>query len=330
MYRCAATTIKKCDVISIARRSFASNNRFTIEKDTWVERSRRIPSTLRPYLQLARLNRPAGTYMLLWPGYWSIGLATPAGMLPDPTLLGLFGIGSLIMRSAGCTINDLWDSDFDKKVQRTNQRPLATGALTNKQAIQFLALQLSGGLAILLQLNPYSIALGASSLGLVVAYPLMKRITYWPQAFLGLTFNWGALLGWAAVHGSCNWSVVLPLYASGVCWTIVYDTLYAHQDKADDRSIGVRSTALLFGDKTVPILSAFSVATMLGLTTAGYHAGVEWPFYVGMSLASAQLGWQVYTAKLNDPVNLQERFSSNKWFGGIVFASVLAGNFSGF
>jgi 4-hydroxybenzoate polyprenyltransferase len=144
-------------------------------------------------------------------------------------LLALFGTGAVIMRGAGCTINDLWDKDFDKQVERTNQRPLAAGTINYPQAWKFLALQLSAGLGVLCQLNMYSIILGASSLGLVIIYPLMKRVTYWPQAVLGLTFNYGALLGWSAVHGSCAWPVVLPLYAGGVCWTLVYDTLYAHQ-----------------------------------------------------------------------------------------------------
>ncbi|KAJ0407526.1 hypothetical protein ATCC90586_002191 [Pythium insidiosum] len=297
---------------------------FKIEKDTWAERH--APKWMVPYIQLARLNRPAGTYMLLWPCFWSISLAAPAGQLPDLGMLALFGTGALIMRSAGCTINDMWDKDFDKKVERTNQRPLASGALTYPQAWRFLALQLTAGLGILMQLNWYSVALGASSMGLVITYPLMKRVTYWPQAVLGLTFNWGALLGWSAVQGSCDWSVVLPLYAGGVAWTLVYDTLYAHQDKKDDQHIGVRSTALLFGDKTTPILNAFSAAAIAGFGTAGYLAGLDWPFYAGLAGGAAHLAWQVNTAKLDDPVNLQQRFASNKWFGALMFGSIVAGN----
>jgi 4-hydroxybenzoate polyprenyltransferase len=237
----------------------------------------------------------------------------------------LFGTGALIMRSAGCTINDMWDKDFDKQVERTNKRPLASGTITYPQAWGFLAAQLSAGLGILLQLNWYSVALGASSLGLVAAYPLMKRVTYWPQAFLGLTFNYGAILGWAAVHGSCAWPVVLPLYAGGVAWTIVYDTLYAHQDKKDDAQIGVRSTALLFGDNTKPILNAFAVATIAGIGSAGYAAGLDWPFYAGLLGGAGHLAWQVNTANVDDPINLQQRFGSNKWFGALMFASIVAG-----
>lgn len=263
--------------------------------------------------------------MLLWPCFWSISVAAPAGQLPDVGLLALFGTGALIMRSAGCTINDMWDKDFDQRVERTNQRPLASGAITYPQAWGFLAAQLTAGLGILLQLNWYSIALGASSLALVGAYPLMKRVTYWPQAFLGLTFNYGALLGYAAVHGACAWPVVLPLYAGGVAWTIVYDTLYAHQDKRDDAQIGVRSTALLFGANTKPILNAFAAASVAGLGAAGYAAGLDWPFYVGLMGGAGHLAWQVNTADLDDPVNLQQRFGSNKWFGALMFASIVAG-----
>ncbi|KAL4099400.1 hypothetical protein PRIC1_007206 [Phytophthora ramorum] len=297
---------------------------FSIEKDTWAERH--CPEWMVPYVQISRINRPAGTFMLLWPCFWSISMAAPTGQLPDLSLLALFGTGAFVMRSAGCTINDMWDKDFDKQVERTNKRPLAAGKLTYPQAWGFLAGQLSAGLAVLLQLNWYSVAMGASSLALVAAYPTMKRFTYWPQAFLGLTFNYGALLGWAAVHGSCEWPVVLPLYAGGVAWTLVYDTLYAHQDKKDDVKIGVRSTALLFGDNTKPILNVFSAAAIAGFGTAGYMAGLDWPFFLGLTGGAAQLAWQVNTAKLDDPINLQTRFASNKWLGALMFASIVAGN----
>ncbi|KAF1784433.1 4-hydroxybenzoate octaprenyltransferase [Phytophthora cactorum] len=289
---------------------------FSIEKDTWAERH--VPEWMLPYIQIARINRPGPTFMLLWPCFWSIAMAAPA-------LLALFGTGSLIMRSAGCTINDMWDKDFDKQVERTNKRR-GCGKAHIPTGVGFLAGQLSAGLAVLLQLNWYSVAMGASSLALVASYPTMKRFTYWPQAVLGLTFNYGALLGWAAVHGSCEWPVVLPLYAGGVAWTLVYDTLYAHQDKKDDIKIGVRSTALLFGDKTKPVLNFFSAAAIAGFGTAGYMAGLDWPFFVGLTGGAAHLAWQVNTAKLDDHINLQARFASNKWFGALMFASVVAGN----
>lgn len=182
-----------------------------------------------PYVHLMRMDKPIGTWLLYWPCAWSIGLAAPAGVLPDLKMLTLFGVGAFIMRGAGCTINDMWDKDIDGKVERTRNRPLVTGALTNGDAWVFLSTQLGIGCMILMELNWYSIVLGASSLGLVIAYPLMKRFTYWPQLVLGMTFNWGALLGWSAIHSEINFAACLPLYLAGVCWTIVYDTIYAHQ-----------------------------------------------------------------------------------------------------
>ncbi len=178
----------------------------------------------------------------------------------------LFGVGAIVMRGAGCTINDMWDVKMDRMVERTKSRPLAAGDITQFQALCFLGIQLSIGLAVLVNLNLYSIMLGASSLGVVVLYPFMKRVTYWPQLVLGFAFNWGAMLGWSAVAGAVNWGVVLPLYAGSICWTLVYDTIYAHQDKTDDVHAGVKSTALLFGEKTKPVLSAFSAGT-IGLFT---------------------------------------------------------------
>lgn len=182
-----------------------------------------------PYLRLIRFDRPIGTWLLFWPCGWSIALAAAPGCAPDIGLLALFATGAFVMRGAGCTINDMWDRKIDRRVERTRERPLASGELTQLDALVFLAAQLGVGAQVLLQLNGYSIGLGVASLGLVVVYPLMKRVTYWPQLVLGAAFNWGALLGWSAVHGQVLWSACAPLYAAGVCWTIVYDTIYAHQ-----------------------------------------------------------------------------------------------------
>jgi hypothetical protein len=159
---------------------------------TWVDRVR--PAALVPFLKLARLDAPAGTWLLLWPCAWSLALAAPPGAPPDAQLLALFAAGALLLRGAGCTVNDMWDADIDRRVARTRRRPIASGAVTQRGALLFLGAQLTAGLGILVQLNPYSQGVGAASLGLVATYPLMKRITSWPQAFLGLTFNWGALL----------------------------------------------------------------------------------------------------------------------------------------
>ena len=193
--------------------------------NTWVEEY--LPVTVQPYARLARMDKPIGTFLLLWPCWWSTALAANAHSLPDSKLLGLFGVGAFVMRGAGCTINDMWDSEFDKRVSRTRTRPLASGELTHVQALAFLGIQLTAGLGVLLSLphTLYCFQLGAASLPLVAVYPLMKRYTNWPQLVLGMTFNWGAFMGWAATYGSLDWTVVGPLYASGVAWTLVYDTL---------------------------------------------------------------------------------------------------------
>ena len=199
---------------------------------TWIDR---IPDRLRPFAVLARWDRPIGTWLLLWPCWWAVALAPG---WPDLKLLALFAIGAVAMRGAGCVINDLADRDLDARVERTRHRPLASGRLTTGEALAFLALQLLVGLLVLLSFNRFTILLGLASLPLVIVYPLMKRVTWWPQAFLGVTFNWGALVGWSAVTGDLA-APALTLYVAGFLWTLGYDTIYAHQDKADDAVIGV-------------------------------------------------------------------------------------------
>ncbi|KAJ3106875.1 Para-hydroxybenzoate--polyprenyltransferase, mitochondrial precursor (PHB:polyprenyltransferase) [Phlyctochytrium planicorne] len=292
-----------------------------------------LPISIVPYLRLARIDRPAGTYLLLLPCTWSIGMATfasfssPLGavsLFEMTRQLALFGAGAFIMRGAGCTINDMWDKDIDKKVDRTKDRPLASGQISQFQALVFLGAQLSCGLAILTQLNMYSILLGASSLVLVVAYPLMKRVTHWPQAILGLTFNWGALLGWSAVLGSCTWPVVLPLYFSGVCWTLVYDTIYALQDKDDDVKVGVKSTALYFGSNVKLWLSLFASLSVASLAVAGYANGHTLPFYlVSVGGSAIHYLWTISKLETNNRFNAASLFKSSKWFGVAVFGGVL-------
>jgi len=223
----------------------------------------------------------------------------------------------------------MWDADYDAQVSRTPTRPLASGELTKHQAFGFLALQLSTGLAVLLSLphTEFCFGVGAASLPLVVCYPLMKRFTNWPQLVLGLTFNWGAFMGWAAAYGDIRPDVVMPLYFSGVCWTLVYDTLYAHQDKKDDAKLGLKSTALHFGTNTKPILYGFSALVFSGWLITGYNIGFTSPlYYLGCSTACSHLLWQVYTADLENSENLAERFQSNQYVGGIMFLSCVAGN----
>uniref|UniRef100_A0A1J3ETJ9 4-hydroxybenzoate polyprenyltransferase, mitochondrial n=1 Tax=Noccaea caerulescens TaxID=107243 RepID=A0A1J3ETJ9_NOCCA len=290
---------------------------------SWVDLY--LPEEVRGYAKLARLDKPIGTWLLAWPCMWSIALAADPGSLPSFKMMGLFGCGALLLRGAGCTINDLLDQDIDTKVDRTRLRPIASGLLTPFQGVQFLGIQLLLGLGILLQLNNYSKVLGASSLFLVFSYPLMKRFTFWPQAFLGLTINWGALLGWTAVKGSLEPAIVLPLYLSGVCWTLVYDTIYAHQDKEDDVKVGVKSTALRFGDNTKLWLTGFGTASMGFLALSGLSADLGWQYYASLAAASGQLGWQIGTADLSSRDDCSRKFVSNKWFGAIIFSGVVLG-----
>lgn len=282
-----------------------------------------LPARLLPYAHLMRLDKPIGTWLLVWPCFWSIALAAPSGSLPDPVLLGLFGTGAILLRGAGCTVNDLWDRDLDNKVERTKSRPLASGALTVPHGIGLLGGQLLLGLGVLLQLNDFSKVVGAASLALVFTYPLMKRITFWPQAFLGLTFNWGALLGYAAVHGYLDWQII-PLYAHGVCWTLVYDTIYAHQDKDDDIVVGIKSTALLFGENTKSILSAFATSSIAFLSLTGYMMGAGLPYYVGVTAAACHYTWQLTEVDLGSRQDCLAKFVSNKWFGALVFSGIVA------
>ncbi len=293
-----------------------------IPAESWIDRL--APQGIRPYLRLARADRPIGTWLLLLPGWWSIALATTSW--PDAStlvLFVLFAVGSLIMRGAGCTINDIVDRDYDARVARTATRPIASGQISVLKAVLFLGLQLLLGLAILLQFNVFAIALGAGSLTLVVLYPFMKRITYWPQLFLGLTFNWGALLGWAVVKGELGAPAVV-LYAAGVFWTLGYDTIYAHQDKDDDSLIGIKSTAPKFGASTGPWLVGFYGITVALLFWAGVLAGLSWPYYSGLTLGALHLAWQIKTVDITDPKNCLAKFKSNRDFGLILLAGIIA------
>ncbi|XP_074084602.1 4-hydroxybenzoate polyprenyltransferase, mitochondrial [Macrotis lagotis] len=284
------------------------------------------PRPLQPYLRLMRLDKPIGTWLLYLPCTWSIGLAAEPGCFPDWYMLSLFGTGAILMRGAGCTINDMWDQDYDKKVTRTANRPIAAGDISTFQSLVFLGGQLSLALCVLLCLNYYSIALGAASLSLVVIYPLMKRITYWPQLALGLTFNWGALLGWSAIKGSCDVSVCLPLYLSGVMWTLIYDTIYAHQDKRDDALIGLKSTALRFKEDTKWWLSGFSTIMLGGLTLAGLNCDQTTPYYAAVASIGAHLARQIYTLDIHKPEDCWDKFTSNRTIGIMLFIGIVLGN----
>uniref|UniRef100_F1KQ12 4-hydroxybenzoate polyprenyltransferase, mitochondrial n=1 Tax=Ascaris suum TaxID=6253 RepID=F1KQ12_ASCSU len=283
------------------------------------------PRTMQPYLRLMRVDKPAGTWLLYWPCTWSIALATPPGVLPSIYLLALFGAGSFFMRAAGCIINDIFDKKYDMKVERTRLRPLCSGELTNMDAIKLLSGLLSMSLLILLQLNWLSVAIGASSLLLAVAYPFAKRYTYWPQFVLGATLNWGVLIAWSHLAPNAL-STVIPLFIANVFHTVIYDTIYSHQDKADDIVAGVKSTALLFGDATKYWLTGFVAVMISGLTVTGAVIGQTWPYYCMLGATAAQLSWQICTLKIDEPDDCWAKFKSNQWLGAILFTGIVAGN----
>ncbi len=300
---------------------------------SWIDRW--APAPVRPYLRLVRADRPIGTWLLVLPCWWGLALAPrpPAATgfvfgWSDLWLALLFLAGSLVMRGAGCVINDIIDHRIDAQVARTRTRPIPSGQVTLRQAWVFLAALLAVGLAILAQFNTTTLALGAASLVLVFPYPLMKRITWWPQAFLGLTFNWGALVGWTAVTDSIAlpgfWPAVV-LYLAGVAWTLGYDTVYAHMDKDDDAKIGVKSTARLFGHRSRPIVAVFYVATVALLVAAGFLAGLSAVFVAGVALAAGFAAQQIRAWRPDDPADCLYRFKGQKWFGLLVLAGVILG-----
>jgi len=300
------------------------DSRIDIPAESWIDRF--APAPARPYLRLMRLDRPIGTWLLLFPCWWGLVLAPrPDGFgWHDLWLAALFGIGAVVMRGAGCTINDLWDRDIDAQVARTRTRPLASGAVTVPKALVFLAAQLAVGLAVLVQFNWTTILVGAASLLLVVPYPLMKRVTWWPQAWLGLTFNWGALVGWTAATGTLGWPAAV-LYAAGLFWTLGYDTIYAHQDKEDDARIGVKSTARLFGAASRRWVAGFYAVTLAGLGAAMAAAGMP-AFAVALLVpAAAHLAWQVAGWDPDDPADCLARFRSNRIFAALALAALVAG-----
>jgi 4-hydroxybenzoate polyprenyltransferase len=295
-----------------------SASRSDIYNGDWADRY--MPAAVVPYIRLARLDRPIGTWLLLFPGWWAIALAAPGW--PDWRLMALFGIGATVMRGAGCTLNDIIDRDFDAQVARTRTRPLPSGAVTLRQAALFLLLELAIGAAVLACLDRFAILLGFLVLLLVGTYPLMKRVTYWPQFFLGLNFNWGAVMGWAAVRGRLDGAALL-LYVGGIAWTLGYDTIYAHQDKEDDVLIGVRSSALALGQRTRPWLFIFYGVAAALWAAAGSAAQMRWPFYIGLALMLAQLWWQAARVATDDPADCLAKFRSNRWAGWILLLTII-------
>jgi 4-hydroxybenzoate polyprenyltransferase len=289
----------------------------------WVDRL--APAAWQPYLRLIRFDRPIGAWLLLFPCWWGQALAELAQgrPYPDPWHLLLFFVGAFIMRGAGCTYNDIVDRDYDARVARTAARPIPSGQVSLVKARLLLAGLCLVGLAILVQFNTFTIALGAASLLLVAVYPFSKRFTYWPQLVLGLTFKWGALVGWSAVTGSLAPAPLL-LYAGCVLWTIGYDTIYAHQDKEDDAALGLKSTALRFADATPRWLVGFYAGAVVLWVLAGALAGARLVFFLALAAAAAQLAWQVATLNTDDAGNCLARFKSNQLVGWTLLAGMTA------
>ena len=295
----------------------------------WVEAA---PRRLRPWLQLMRLDRPIGSWLLFWPCVCGLALGAMADERSltdwrDFYYVGLFGLGTIVMRGAGCAFNDIVDRRIDAQVARTRGRPIPSGAIGVMAASIFTALLALVGLVILLQFNRFAVMLGAASLLLVAAYPFMKRITWWPQAWLGLTFNWGALLGFAAQTGRLD----LPdafLYAGLFFWTLGYDTIYAHQDKEDDALIGVKSTARLLMQDSGKWILRFYAACFVLVLTAGFAEHAGWPFIFIMLAAGAHLLWQVRRLKINDAANCLMLFRANSVSGGLIALSFAAATWS--
>ena len=287
-------------------------------RDNWVDRF--APGPTRPYLRLSRADRPIGTWLLLIPCLWALALAGGAGgFRPWDLWLALScGIGAFLMRGAGCTWNDITDRDIDAAVTRTRSRPIPSGQVTVKGALVWMAAQSLIAALILFTYNGLAIALGIASLALVAIYPFAKRFTWWPQVFLGLAFNWGALLAWAA-HAGAIPPAALLLYAAGIAWTLYYDTIYAHQDREDDALIGVKSTARLFGAQTRPWLRGFFVLTILlfGAAVVLAHAPQGRPLAMAVALAGVwamgwHITWQMARLDLDDPASCLRAFRANR------------------
>jgi 4-hydroxybenzoate polyprenyltransferase len=280
------------------------------------------PEWSRPYLRLARLDRPIGSWLLLLPCWWSVGLAAVhANAEVSVWHTVLFFIGAFAMRGAGCTWNDIVDRDLDSRVERTRSRPIPSGQVTVAAAAGFLVLQALVGLGVLLQFNDFTHYVGFASLAIVAIYPFMKRITYWPQIVLGLAFSWGALMGWPALFARLDPPAIL-LYAGAIAWVIGYDTIYAHQDRDDDALIGIKSTALLFRERTKPMLAICYVLAVVLIAIAGWSAGAGVVFALGLAAFAAHLAWQIIRLDIDDPENCLAVFKSNRDAGLILFAAL--------
>ena len=292
----------------------------------WVDQH--APPALRPWLKLGRFDRPAGIWLLMLPGWQGVALACAmAGRWPDLLLLAKFFVGAALMRAAGCAYNDIVDREIDAKVARTAGRPIASGQISVRQAWAFIVGCSLISLAILLTMGPLAIGLGVASLGLVAGYPFMKRITWWPQAWLGLTFNWGALMGFAPVAGELSLPAIL-LYLGGLFWTLGYDTIYAIQDLEDDALVGVKSSTRRLGANVRRGVAVFYGISLLLALGAGYTAGLTVFFLPLFALYAVHLLLQARRVRTDQPAQALFLFKSNAWAGLVLFIALAAGAFT--
>jgi 4-hydroxybenzoate polyprenyltransferase len=300
----------------------------TIKDEVKAHWATRLPPALLAYAQLMRLERPIGWWLLLLPCWWGMGLAqlSLAGGMPNLWHGLLFMIGAIVMRGAGCVVNDLADQEFDGKVDRTKNRPLPSGRVSRKQAYLFLAGLLLVGLLVLVQFNRLTIITSIASLGIVAVYPFMKRITYVPQLVLGMAFNWGAIVGFTAEANSFS-QATLVLYLAGISWTMAYDTIYAHQDKEDDILIGLKSTALLFGKSTRPWLIFFFALSLALLTYALWLAKAPPIAHIGIIAAAVHAIWQMKNFDDTNSALCLRLFRANRNFGLFILVGMIAGCF---
>jgi 4-hydroxybenzoate polyprenyltransferase len=285
---------------------------------------RRFPSAVRPYLELIRLDRLWIVWLAILPTWWGISLGGPP--LPRWQLMLAVAASCVALRGAGAAVNDIVDRDFDRQIERTARRPVASGRLSVASALAFAGAMAAVGLLLLLPLGRAALALATVSLVPLGLYPFMKRVTHWPQLWLGLTFNWGVLVGWVAVHGRLSATAVV-LYLAAATWTLGYDTIYALQDRADDVRIGVKSTAVLLGTR-IRLWVGLFYATALGLlSVAGLLAHLHPIYYVLLLPAAANLGWQVVTLRPDDPADPMRKFRANRYLGWLVLLALVAGRF---
>jgi len=291
-----------------------------IRQEGWVAR---LPAAWRPYALLGRFDRPIGGWLLVLPGLWAFAIAAP-GWGEGLWLALLFVLGAFAMRAAGCVVNDLWDRDLDRQVERTRGRPLASGAVRPIQALWFLAGLCAVGAAVLFQLPWAAVLIGLCSLLPIALYPLAKRVTDWPQAVLGFVFSWAAPTGWAAATGGLD-AAAIALWAAGFCWILGYDTIYAHQDRADDALVGIRSTARKFGTASRGFVGACYAATLVLLVLAGGLGGLSWWFVPALLPAAGLLAYQVAALDIHDPPRCLWLFRLNREVGLMVVLAFLIG-----